>query len=204
MRDDPVVVALVARAAGGDQEAWNELVERYAPMVWAICVRYRLSSQDIEDVGQEVWMSLVDQLGKLREPAALPGWIATTTSRQCMRVLRTGRRGDRLTLPLDELRPPVAPAMVEEEILAAERNAALRAALAELPPACRRLLTALSSDQPYSYAEISAILEIPVGSIGPQRGRCLARMRRSRALSAFLDDGVNGASLGSSGGGRDA
>jgi DNA-directed RNA polymerase specialized sigma24 family protein len=94
--------------------------------------------------------------------------------------------------------------MVEEEILAAERNAALRAALAELPPACRRLLAALTSDQPYSYAEISAILEIPVGSIGPQRGRCLARMRSSRALSAFMDDDPKGASLESSGGGRDA
>lgn len=204
MRDDPVVVALVVRAAGDDQEAWNELVERYAPMVWAICLRYRLSGQDIEDVGQEVWLSLVEHLGKLREPAALPGWIATATSRQCMRVLQKGRRSDRLTLSLDELRSPAGPAIVEEEVLAAERNAALRAAFTELSPACRRLLAALTGDQPYAYAEISAILQIPVGSIGPQRKRCLARMRRSQALSALIDDDAKGASLESSGGGRDA
>ena len=204
MRDDPVVVALAVRAAEGDQEAWNDLVERYAPMVWAICIRYRLSRQDIEDVGQEVWLTLIDQLSKLREPAALPGWIATTTSRQCMRVLRTGRRGDRLALPLDDQRTPVSSAMVEEEILAAERNAALRAAFAELPPACRRLLAALTSDQPSSYSEISAALRIPMGSIGPQRGRCLAQMRRSRALSAFMNGDTKNASLESSGGGRGA
>jgi len=92
MRDDPSVVALVARAAGSDQDAWNELVERYAPLVWTICTRYRLSSHDIEDVGQNVWLLLVEQLGKLREPAALPGWLATTTSRECLRVVTAAQR----------------------------------------------------------------------------------------------------------------
>jgi DNA-directed RNA polymerase specialized sigma24 family protein len=81
MRDDPSVIALVTRAAGDDQQAWDELIERYAPLVWAICSRYRLSNHDIEDVGQSVWLLLVEQLGRLREPAALPGWLATTTKR---------------------------------------------------------------------------------------------------------------------------
>jgi DNA-directed RNA polymerase specialized sigma24 family protein len=93
MRDDSSSVAtLVARAASGDQAAWNEIVERYAPLVWSICTRYRLSSHDIEDVGQSVWLLLVEQLGNLREPAALPGWLATTTQRECLRVLRAARR----------------------------------------------------------------------------------------------------------------
>ena len=87
MRDDPHVVALVTRAAGGDQDAWHELVDRYAPLVYTICTRYRLSNHDIEDVGQNVWLLLVEQLGKLREPAALPGWLATTTARECLRVV---------------------------------------------------------------------------------------------------------------------
>src|SRR5205807_1405128 len=78
MRDDPHVVALVTRASGGDQDAWYELVDRYAPLVYTICTRYRLSNHDIEDVGQNVWLLLVEQLGKLREPAALPGWLAAT------------------------------------------------------------------------------------------------------------------------------
>jgi RNA polymerase sigma factor (sigma-70 family) len=94
MRDDPSVIALVARVGDGDQEAWNELVERYAPLVWSICVRYQLSRQDIDDVGQSVWLLLVEQIGKLREPAALPGWLATTTRRECLRILRAGRRYD--------------------------------------------------------------------------------------------------------------
>jgi DNA-directed RNA polymerase specialized sigma24 family protein len=67
----------------------------------------------------------------------------------------------------------------------AERNAALRAAFAELPPRCQRLLSMLISDPPHSYAEIHAELGIPVGSIGPQRARCLERLRRSGALTAF-------------------
>src|SRR5439155_108922 len=92
MRDDPHVVALVTRASGGDQDAWYELVDRYAPLVYTICTRYRLSNHDIEDVGQNVWLLLVEQLGKLREPAALPGWLATTTARECLRVVTAARK----------------------------------------------------------------------------------------------------------------
>src|SRR5213078_1430734 len=94
MRDDPHVVALVTRASGGDQDAWNELVDRYAPLVYTICTRYRLSNHDIEDVGQNVWRLLVEQLGKLREPAALPGWLATTTARECLRAVQAGSRAE--------------------------------------------------------------------------------------------------------------
>ena len=197
MHDDQVVAALVARAAGQDQDAWNEIVERYSPMVWGICTRYRLSSQDIEDVNQNVWLRLVEHLGKLREPAALPGWLATTTSRECLRVLRAARRYDRFSTAPDEL--PDDP-MIEDEIIAAERNAALRAAFAELPPRCRQLLAMCMSETSHSYAEISVILQMPVGSIGPQRGRCLERLRRSSSLRAFTDDEIAGPSVGFPGG----
>lgn len=182
MRDDPHVVALVTRAAGDDQDAWNELVERYAPLVWAICLRYELTNYDVEDVGQTVWLLLVEQLGKLREPAALPGWLATTTHRECLRVVTTARRSQRQATKLDDELQFVDEAVIEEEILVAERNAALRAAFAELPLQCRQLLAMLFADPPLSYSEISATLGIPVGSIGPQRARCLERLRRSDAL----------------------
>ena len=89
MRDDPQVVALVTRASGGDQDAWYELVDRYAPLVYTICTRYRLSNHDIEDVGQNVWLLLVEQLGKLREPAALPG-LAGDDHRTRMPARRDG------------------------------------------------------------------------------------------------------------------
>src|SRR6267142_2424328 len=101
MRDDPSVIALVARVGDGDQEAWNELVERYAPLVWSICVRYQLSRQDIDVVGQSVWLLLVEQIGKLREPAALPGWLATTTRRECLRILTATRKSQQLGSTVD-------------------------------------------------------------------------------------------------------
>jgi RNA polymerase sigma factor (sigma-70 family) len=185
MRDDPHVVALVIRATGNDQDAWNELVERYVPLVWSICLRYELSNHDSEDVGQTVWLLLVQQLGKLREPAALPGWLATTTHRECLRVVTSTRRSQRQGTGLDDEQQFVDDAVIDEEILVAERNAALRAAFAELPPHCRQLLAMLFADPPLSYSQISATLGIPVGSIGPQRARCLERLRRSDALINF-------------------
>jgi RNA polymerase sigma factor (sigma-70 family) len=185
MRDDPHVVALVIRASGGEQDAWNELVDRYAPLLYTICTRYRLSNHDIEDVGQSVWLLLVEQLGRLREPAALPGWLATTTARECLRVVKAASKAEWLGTGLDDSVFFVDDAVIDEEILMAERNVALRAAFAELPPRCQRLLSMLISDPPHSYAQIHAELGIPVGSIGPQRARCLERLRRSDALAAF-------------------
>jgi RNA polymerase sigma factor (sigma-70 family) len=189
VRDDPSVVALVARATGSDQGAWDELVERYSPLVWSICARYRLSKHDIEDVGQNVWLRLVEQIGNLRAPAALPGWLATTTQRECLRVLH---RQNRLVPVPDELPSALDDTEVEEEIMLAERNAALRAAFAELPPRCRQLLSMLLSDPPQSYAQISAVLELRIGSIGPQRARCLDHLRRSKHLAAIIDGAITG------------
>jgi RNA polymerase sigma factor (sigma-70 family) len=188
MRDDPSVIRLVERARDGDHHAWNELVERYAPLVWSICSRYQLNRADIDDVGQTVWLLLVEQLGNLRVSAALPGWLATTTQRECLRVLRAARRYDLTSSPEDsQVSPDQADAMIEDEILAAELNAALRVAFADLPARCRQLLSMLLSDPPVSYAEISATLSIPIGSIGPQHRRCLERLRRSPHLSTFSD-----------------
>ena len=181
-RDDLSVVALVTRATAGDPAAWAKIVERYTPLVWSICTRFQLSSHDREDVAQNVWLLLVTQLGKLREPAALPGWLATTTHRECLRVVTAARKPKRRGAGPDE--DDADSAAIDEDILTAERNAALRAAFAELPPRCQQLLAMLTSDPPSSYAQISAALQIPVGSIGPQRARCLERLRKSSALSS--------------------
>jgi RNA polymerase sigma factor (sigma-70 family) len=188
MRDDPTVVSLVVRAASGDHAAWDEIVERYAPLVWAICLRHQLDRQTVDDIGQSVWLLLVENIGRLREPAALPGWIATTTRRECLRALRaSGRQAMEVLTPPEEL-PPDESAAMEQEIVEAELHAALRAAFAELPAGCRELLSMLISDSPHGYASISATLGIPMGSIGPTRARCLARLRRSRYLAAVLAD----------------
>jgi RNA polymerase sigma factor (sigma-70 family) len=194
MRDDPAVIGLVTRAASGDQGAWNEIIERYAPLVWSICVRYRLAPEDIDDVGQTVWLLLVEKLGSLREPAALPGWLATTTQRECLRVIRLANRHDHAVLPpMDRIPPDPDARLIEEEVIAAERNAALRAALAELPRSCRELMLMLAAEPPCAYAEISATLGVAMGSIGPMRARCLARLRRSPHLAAIVgiqDDNI--------------
>jgi RNA polymerase sigma factor (sigma-70 family) len=188
VRDDPSVVALVARASAGDQRAWNEIVERYAPLVWSICVRNRLDRQEIDDVGQTVWLMLVEKIGSLRDPAALPGWLATTAHHACLRVLRAAGRHEHAELPCED-RLPSDPsvAMIEEEVLAAERDAALRAAFAELPPRHRELLSLLMRDPPASYQEVHAKLDIAVGSIGPMRQRALEQLRKSRHVMAIAN-----------------
>ena len=91
MSEDRSVTDLVARAGNGDKRAWDDLIERYAPLVWSICRRHQLSDADAGDVQQNVWLQLVSQLDKIRNPAALPGWLATTTRRECGRVLRATR-----------------------------------------------------------------------------------------------------------------
>src|SRR5271170_5608591 len=92
MSTDQPVNDLVIRARNGDKQAWDTLVERYAPLVWSICRRHRLERADADDIGQSVWLLLVDHLDNLRDPVALPGWLATTTRRECGRILRTARR----------------------------------------------------------------------------------------------------------------
>ena len=92
MRSEIRVTGLVTRARNGDAQAWDALVERYAPLIWSICRRHRLEAADAADASQNVWLHLVDHLGNLRDPAALPGWLATTARRECGRVLRAARR----------------------------------------------------------------------------------------------------------------
>jgi RNA polymerase sigma factor (sigma-70 family) len=188
VHEDSLVTDLVTRARSGDKLAWNQIVERYAPLIWSICRRHRLGSADAEDVGQIVWLHLVDQLGSLRDPAALPGWLATTTRRECLRVLRSARQPLAFGTELDaENIPDTRAVAADQELLAAERTDALRQAFSDLPPSCQQLVALLIADPPLSYAEISAALGISIGSIGPNRSRCLARMRRHPAIARLIN-----------------
>ena len=186
--DDSVVIDLVASARDGDVQAWDALVERYAPLIWSICRKYRLGRADADDVGQSVWLHLVDHLDKIREPAALPGWLATTTRRECGRVVRAAHGPHAVVYALDaENMADEQADAAEQEVLAAERHAALREAFTHLPPEGQRLIGMLIADPPLPYAEISARLGMPVGSIGPTRSRCLDRMRRYPAIAALIN-----------------
>ena len=185
-RDYSVVADLVAGARNGDRQAWDALVERYAPLIWSICRRYGISGPAAEDVVQHVWLHLVESLNDLRDPAALPGWISTTTRRECCRVRRAPRARPADAQVLDYI-PDEQTATAEHKLLVAERDSALREAFARLPEGCQRLLALLMTDPPVPYTEISAKLGIRVGSIGPSRQRCLDRLRRDPAIARLID-----------------
>lgn len=192
MRDDPSVVALVLRARDGDQVAWNEIVERYAHLVWSVCRRYRLSDADAHDVVGGVWLLLVESLGRLREPAALAGWLARTTRNECVQVLRTRQR--HVQMDTDFL-PAEDSAAADRWVLEQERHIALRTAFAGLSERCRALLALLFADPPASYTDISTRLGIPVGGIGPTRQRCLGVLRKHPLMTA-LGEGPTGGTGG--------
>jgi RNA polymerase sigma factor (sigma-70 family) len=186
-RDDPVIMDLITRARTGDKQAWDMLVDRYAPLIWSICRRHQLGA-DADDISQIVWTQALDHLGKIRDPAALPGWLATTTRRECLRLQGTARGplADGYVMDAEAV-PDEQARTAAEELQAAERHAALREAFRELPPCGQRLILLLIEDPPVPYAEISARLGIPVGSIGPARRRCLDKLRRHPATAALIN-----------------
>lgn len=188
MRDEPPVAVLINAAARGDAGAWDALVDRYAGLVWSTARGFRLPESDVEDVSQTVWLRLVEQLGSLREPQALPGWLVTTTRRECLRVVRLARRArpTDLAQELDLADDPDRTA-TDRDLLSTERAEALREAFRSLPAHCRALLNLLVTDPAPAYAEVSARLEMPVGSIGPTRSRCLDKLRHCPALAALLE-----------------
>ena len=188
VRAGPLVNDLVTRAEAGDKQAWDALVERYAPLVWSICRRHRLDDADVGDVGQRVWLQLVSQLNQVRDPAALCGWLATTTQRECGTIRRGTRSSHAPGRVLDAGHiPDQQTEMAGHELLAAERRAALYEAFTRLPPGCQRLIVMLAEDPPVPCAQISARLGIPVGSIGPSRSRCLEKLRRDPAIAALIN-----------------
>jgi RNA polymerase sigma factor (sigma-70 family) len=186
-RNDLSLAELVDRATGGDRIAWDELVDRFAPLVWSVCQRFGMRREDIEETGQNVWLILVENLGKLREPAALPGWLATTTRRECLRVLRGRRLREQRELHSDEeIGATSDDTDVESWLLAEERDDALREGFRQLPARCQQLLEMLMADPRPPYAEIGRRLDMPIGAIGPNRARCLDKLRRSPAFAEWL------------------
>jgi len=192
MRDGPSVTDLVTRATGGDSQAWDALVERYIPLVWSICRGYRMDHVDARTVSQTVWRQLAGQLGTLRNPAALAGWLATTTHRECDQLRRaapqqpgSGRTPQAASQPGEQART------AERELLAAELQAVLREAFAQLPPRCQRLIAMLIQDPPVPDAEISATLGIPARNIRQHCHGCLQRLRRYPAIALLIRADTN-------------
>jgi RNA polymerase sigma factor (sigma-70 family) len=169
--------ALVTAAAAGEPQAWSQLIDRYAVLIRSVCRAHRLADADGDDVAQLTWLRAVEHIGRLRDPDRFGAWIATTARHECRRVLRGGRR---VVPTADEIQGPLFAehADPDETALSAERRAAVRTALAALPPRQRTLLRLLHSESAPSYEAIGSALGMPVGSIGPTRGRALERLRR--------------------------
>jgi len=188
MGDERLVTDLVARAKNGDKQAWDALVERYAPLVWSICRRHRLGRAEAGAVGQTVWLRLLDELATVRDQATLPGWLATATLRECGRVLRAAGGQQTADYMLDARDIPGGHSgMVQHELRMAERSAALREAFTHLPPGCQQLIAMLVEDPSVPDAEIGAGLGIPAGGAGPDRARCLEQLRRYPAVAALIN-----------------
>lgn len=167
---------LVLAARAGDDRAWERLHVRFTPMLRSVAYSYRLSASDVDDAVQMTWVRLVSHIGRLREPAALAGWLATTIRRECLRLLQRPVRehvtddpelGERIDLVSDP----------ERALLAAERRVVLARALGTLPERHRRLMVLLLTQPKPDYDTVSTTLGMPRGSIGPIRARSIARLQ---------------------------
>lgn len=168
---------LVRRAAAGDRSAWAALVDQYSRLIWAMTRDFRLAESDAADVVQSTWLRLLEHITRIEYPERIASWLATTARHECLRHLAASKRvvlvDDDNGLEASWAHQPE----VDERLLADERAQAVRDAMSRLPQRSQRLMELLMADPPVSYLEISDQLGLPVGSIGPTRGRCLERLR---------------------------
>ncbi len=177
----PDLPRLVAAAQQGDADAWNALVEQFAGLVWHVVRGFRLSNAAAEDVYQTTWLRLAEHLDRIRQPDSLGGWLARTARNECLRAVKLGGREDlRNDLDVDLVDRTAAP--VDKGVETQAANEILWRAFATLSQACQQLLRLLIAEPPLAYDRISELLGISIGSIGPTRARCLAKLRTSRGV----------------------
>lgn len=168
---------VVTSAAQGDQEAWEHLSKRFGQMILAIARNHRLGDADIGEVFQTTWLRLVENIARIEQPDRIGAWLATTARRESLRIIRGKARMAYNDLAADQL-PDLNIPSVETALLREEGSAIVQQAYAKLPPRCQRLLGLLAMSDLPSYQDISKLLNMPIGSIGPTRGRCLDHLRR--------------------------
>jgi RNA polymerase sigma factor (sigma-70 family) len=169
---------LYRAASAGDQRAWAELVSRYSGMIASVGRRYGLCAADVNELQQTAWLRLIEHLDRIEQPERVGGWLATTARREALAMVN---RASRSRTGVDEMLaelPDIHASDIDAGPLAEERNAVLRAAWSKLRPRCQELLSRLISDDAIAYKDLSVLLSMPVGSIGPTRMRCLEHLRR--------------------------
>jgi RNA polymerase sigma factor (sigma-70 family) len=176
-RDVADVAGLVRHAADGDLAAWDRLVAQFERLIWSITVEFKLGESDAADVAQTTWLRLLEHIDRIEYPDRVGSWLAATARNECLRSLAARKR---VVLGRDDAEfdsAVVHAPEIDERLLADESAQVVRDALSRLPRRWQRLLEMLMADPPVPYAEISDELGLPIGSIGPTRGRCLARLR---------------------------
>jgi RNA polymerase sigma factor (sigma-70 family) len=167
--------AALASAAAGHSAAWESLVSAYAGLVWSVARSFRLSEADAADVFQGTWLRLVEHLGDIRDGGRLGGWLAMTARREALMLLRRSR-STVVTDTIEDTADVLLPAP-DARLLHSEEQSALWLAFGAMSMACQQLLRVAFADPPPTYDEISTALDMPIGSIGPSRARCLAQLR---------------------------
>jgi RNA polymerase sigma factor (sigma-70 family) len=167
---------LLDAARGGSEEALGQITAELSPMLWHVARAAGLGADDAEDVVQTAWERLLSHLADIRVPQALIGWLVVTTKHEAWRIRSCGRR----QRPADQEWLTALPdhaAGIEEQILLDEQQRALWRAVGRLSAQCQELLRIVAFIPRPDYQSVSAALGMPVGSIGPTRGRCLDKIR---------------------------
>ena len=171
---------LVEECLQGNATAWATLIDRYKNLIYSVPVRWGFSQADASDIFQSVVAELLSELGRLREPKALPAWLFRVASHKCRQwrhhQLRETVSDERTDSAEDIPSPgPSAESLLQE----IAREQILRDALDNAPQRCRDMIRMLFFENPNrTYPEVAASLGIATGSIGFVRRRCLDRLRK--------------------------
>ncbi len=177
---------LAEQALQGDQQAWREIVDRLKGVSWKVLYGLQMTEEDRKDAFASTFFRLYEHLGSIRDFDKLPGWVATTTRNEAHTIFRRQRH----TASLDDLPLRDAPSVEPDDQLEAdELRTAMHAAFRRLPKESQALMRLLTADPPIGYDEISQILDMPRGSIGPMRQRCLDRLRNTPEMAPYLNGG---------------
>ena len=194
---------LFADWRAGDARAMDDLVRLMTPVLWHVVRAYGLERTLAEDVVQSTWMALVRHADTIADDRAVSRWLTVTARREAWRTTRVHGRADSTA---DELLEPLLPPerSTEAVVAASDEAARLWAAVGTLTERCQRLLRVVAFDDRPDYARIAADLEMPIGSIGPTRQRCLAKLRTALTAHGFGDDANGSRQRRGSGTGKDA
>lgn len=174
------LVELVAGAREGDEGAWAALVEQFAGLVWHVIRGFRLPNAVAEDIYQTTWLRLAENLDRVRQPESVGGWLARTARNECLRAVKINGREilrDDLEINLSDHRVEIEKGVDDEA-----RDKILWDAFGRLSESCQRLLRLLIADPPVPYERVGELMNMSIGSIGPTRARCLAKLRTTRGV----------------------